>query len=421
MFENILFFLYGSLLLLYGVFLSASMSGIRLNRQNILILLGISAFSGVLQLGILALFSENMVWKLYPLITHLPLVIALYKIFKKRIVTAAASILTVYLCCQSAKWFGVLTFFFTQNAHAEALVRICILILSAFIILKFLVSSLSAIFNSDTRIVCTFGLIPLVYYVFDYVATIYTDLWMNNNRVAAEFLPFFLGIAFLVFGVIYYREYEKRSSAERKEKLIRITTEQQIREIEAVKHAESEIRLLRHDMRLLLNNLAFCINNKENEKALELISAYSTYIDETKLEYFCQNDTINYILSDYAGRFAAEQIEFIHSVEISEINVDEILFASILSNALDNALNAQKVISIGKRSIRLMLKNVEGKLLLSVKNPIDRKPVFVDGLPVSDKKGHGYGTQSIRYMSERLGGNCLFSAENNIFTLRVII
>lgn len=68
-----------------------------------------------------------------------------------------------------------------------------------------------------------------------------------------------------------------------------------------------------------------------------------------------------------------------------------------------------------------MLKMVEGKLLLSVKNPIKNTPVFSDGLPISNKKGHGYGTQSIRYMTERLGGNCQFSAEENVFTLRVIL
>lgn len=174
-------------------------------------------------------------------------------------------------------------------------------------------------------------------------------------------------------------------------------------------------------MRLFLNNLAAYINNNEIEKANEVISSYVSYIDETKLERFCMNDTINYVQSDFAARFAAEKIKFNYTVEIGEITIDEVLFSSILSNALDNALNAQKEIPTEQRSIRLMLKTVGDKLLLSVKNPTCKKPVFSDGLPVTDKKGHGYGTQSIRYMSERLGGNCQFSFENGIFSLRVII
>ena len=68
-----------------------------------------------------------------------------------------------------------------------------------------------------------------------------------------------------------------------------------------------------------------------------------------------------------------------------------------------------------------MIKTVDEKLLLSVKNPVDKTPVFSDGLPVSEKKGHGYGTKSIRYMAERLGGKCKFSVENGWFVLRIII
>ena len=48
-------------------------------------------------------------------------------------------------------------------------------------------------------------------------------------------------------------------------------------------------------------------------------------------------------------------------------------------------------------------------------------PAFVDGLPLSTRKGHGYGTRSIRYMTERLGGHCQFSAQEGLFILRVVL
>lgn len=68
-----------------------------------------------------------------------------------------------------------------------------------------------------------------------------------------------------------------------------------------------------------------------------------------------------------------------------------------------------------------MLKTSGGKILLSVKNPVSEPPYFVDGLPVSKREGHGYGTQSIRYMTERLNGKWQFSVKNNTFILKVII
>ena len=94
------------------------------------------------------------------------------------------------------------------------------------------------------------------------------------------------------------------------------------------------------------------------------------------------------------------------TVELDELKVDELLFCSILSNALDNALNAQKLLPAQKCSIRVMIKVSNEKLLLSVKNPIGQRITFADGLPVTGRRGHGYGTQSIRYMTAKLGGMC---------------
>ena len=99
----------------------------------------------------------------------------------------------------------------------------------------------------------------------------------------------------------------------------------------------------------------------------------------------------------------------------------KILFCSILQNALENAFNAQLLLPPEKRQVRLLLKTMGNKLLLAVKNPFDQMPVFSDGLPVSNKPDHGYGTQSIRYMTERLGGNCQFTVQDGLFVLRVIL
>ena len=74
-----------------------------------------------------------------------------------------------------------------------------------------------------------------------------------------------------------------------------------------------------------------------------------------------------------------------------------------------------------QRSVSLMMKIVKGKLLLSVKNPTYTIPAFVDGLPLSPKAGHGYGTKSIRYMTERLGGHCQFAVQDDVFSLRVVL
>ena len=421
MIENILFFLDGALLLIFGINLSAAFAGIRLSKRNILIFLGLCGICGALQLGAYFVFSESAVRRLYPLITHLPLLLLLCLYYRKRLITALVSVFTAYLCCQPAKWVGLLFFTLSHSTALQYIVRILILVASAIFALKLFSPYLSEIFNKDNRSVCIFGSVPIVYYCFDYATVVYTNLWRNHAQLVGEFFPALLCIMFIVFCVIYYHTYEQKADAERKEYIGRIIAQQRAKELEVIRHNEKEIRMLRHDMRLLLNNIALCLENGDFPKAQEMVVAYSAHIDGTQLEHFCGNDTVNYVLSDFSARCRTRNIRFDCAVNLKELKVDEILFSSILSNALDNAMNAQEDIPADQRYIQLMLKCTEDKLLVSVKNPVAKKPVFADGLPVTDKTGHGFGTQSIRYMTERLGGNCLFSVHENYFLVRIVI
>lgn len=421
MIENILFFAYHILMLLFGIVLSCAFCGLHFTKKNAMIVLVLFVVCGVLQLGVFCFFGELRTRELYPLIIHLPIALFLCFGFRKRVVTVLASISLAYLCCQPSKWFGLLTKAVTNNDTVVWIARILIMLAVVFVAICYLASYIFEIFNKDNRSVLIFSSVPLVYYVFDYVVGVYTELWVSNNRIAAEFLPFFLCVFFMIFCVVYYKEYEKKADADRREQIVSITVQQQAKEIAAIKKSTLETALLRHDMRLLLGNLALSIEQNDRENSLKMISGFITQVEAASLHRYCQNDTVNYILTNFENRCRESEVEFNVTVEIGDLSVDEILFSSIISNALDNALNAQEKLPEEGRQIKLMLKDSDGKLLLSVKNPVKEEPVFIDGLPVSDRKGHGYGTQSIRYMTERLGGKSQFTVQNNMFILRVIL
>ena len=423
MLNTILFFTHYVLLLFFGVVLSLAFSGLKFTRKVAVTGLSLFLICGLMQILFFVSCGEAVVWRVYPFITHLPIIMVLCIFFRKRFLTAIAAVVSAYLCCQPAKWFGLVFLTITRSTVIELLVRIVLLILFGVILTFQFASYIAQIYNKDNRSVLIFSSIPAVYYVFDYVMSIYTDFWSSNNRIASEFLPFFLCIAFLLFCLVYYKEHEQKKDAERKEQIIRITAQQYAKEMEAVRKSELSIRLLRHDMRLLLNNLALSIEQDDKEYALKMISGYVSSIDATALHRYCANDTVNYVITNYEEKCRNLEIKFSAVVEIAEMTIDEILFSSILSNALDNALNAQRKLPVHKRSIKLMLKFSEGKLLLSVRNPYEEEPILVDGTPISPAagQGHGYGTTSIRYMTERLGGNCQFVLEEDQFVVRVII
>ena len=87
----------GAVLLAFGIILTAAFSGIRLNKRSVLIFSGLYVFSGILQLVSALVLTQDAVWKLYPVITHLPLILLLCLVYRKPAVAAMAGALWAFL------------------------------------------------------------------------------------------------------------------------------------------------------------------------------------------------------------------------------------------------------------------------------------------------------------------------------------
>lgn len=418
-----LFYLHYALTLLAGVALSAAFCGVSFAKmKNLGRITGILLFCGAAQLVAYYLLGEARVWKLYPLLVHAPLVMFLCLVYRKRLITALAAVCLAYLCCQPSKWFGLLTDALIGNETVVWIVRILVTLTVVFLGLRYFADNITEIFQKDTRSVLIFSIVPFVYYLFDYIVVVYTNLWLKYYQVTSEFLAFFLCLVFMVFCLIYYREYETKMQLQQQHRLIEITVSQQAKEIEAIRQSNLETGLLRHDMRLLLSNLSVSLEQNDLDTARKLIAGYTTLVDSASVHRYCENDTLNYILTNFESKCREANVAFHTTIEIDGLRVNEIMFSSIISNALDNALNAQSELPQDQRQIQLLLKESGGRLLLSIKNPFLTPPEkFIDQIPVSTREGHGYGTQSILYMTEKLGGKCQFSQQDSTFVLRVIL
>ena len=225
--EQLLFYSHYALLLIFGVVLSAAFSGISLNRKNMIRLGALTAFCAVLQAGVYLIFGEEVVWTWYPVITHLPIALALRLVFRRSLSVCAAAIASAYLCCQPAKWFGLAANTLSESIQAELMIRILALWFTLWLVLQWFSGKIAGIYSLRNRSAWVFGITPVVYYLFDYAVGIYSSLWTQHARLVVEFLPFFLCVGHLLFCSVYYREFEQKQEAARKEQLLRIQLEQQ--------------------------------------------------------------------------------------------------------------------------------------------------------------------------------------------------
>ena len=96
---------------------------------------------------------------------------------------------------------------------------------------------------------------------------------------------------------------------------------------------------------------------------------------------------------------------------------------SLFGNIVDNAIEAVLKVPQDKRTISLHVKTVDGMLLVRESNYYADDILFEDGIPLTtkeDKRYHGYGIQSIKYICDRYDGELNISAEGSVFTISLV-
>lgn len=422
MLESVLATLHNATTLLFGVYISAAFLGVRMNRRNVFTLFGFSCAVGILYIFSFLLWGESGTEKIYPLIIHLPLVLFLTLYYKYKPMLSVLSVITAYLCCQISKWVGLLAYSLRPEMWLYYTVRIVVTAVVFVVLLRYVSEATAQLLQKPTRALVILGLMPLVYYVFDYITGVYTQLLYSGREVVAEFLGFVLCITYILFLFMYFKQYEEKREADQRNQMMEMKRVQSEKEIEAIKRGEYAVSIMRHDMRHFLNNISSYIENGETEKAQELIHEVISAAEKTATQRYCKNEIVNLILSSYEDKISTNEIKFKYSVQVPEqLPYSEVDLTATLSNAMENAVHAVKQLPPERRMIDLDLRMKENKLLISLKNTYAEAPELRDGMPVSKEEGHGIGSQSIRYVAEKLHGNCQFSLTDDRFVLRVVL
>ena len=96
---------------------------------------------------------------------------------------------------------------------------------------------------------------------------------------------------------------------------------------------------------------------------------------------------------------------------------------SFFGNALDNAMECVVSLEESSRFISLEVWQKGDFVSVTVSNPCSCDVVMKDGIPVTskaDKKYHGFGTLSMKYIAEKYGGNIVFTEKDGIFAVCVL-
>lgn len=408
----------------FGMVLSAAFCDIPWTRKKVLAMIcGMAAI--LLLQGIVYFGSDSdVVEKLYPLITHVPLTVLLC-VLNRKCLWPTISVLTAYLCCQLRRWLALLIVtVFSGGAAMQDIAELLLTVPILLFLIKVTAPAVRIVSHYPISLQCQFGLVPALYYGFDYLTRIYTDLLSKGVMVVVEFMPFVCSLAYLFFVARISEGWRTRSRLEQTQAILNLQIGQAVREITALRESQEKTRVYRHDMRHHMQYISSCIANGQLSQAQSYIQKIDSEIEANRVITFCENDAANLIFSTFVRRAKDSGILMQVRARIPQlISMSETDLCVMLSNALENALHACREQKEKGRPgmIEASMYEKKGKILLQIVNSCDDDVAFEEGIPVTDSPGHGIGVRSICAIVEKYGGIYTFSAEGGQFMLRISI
>lgn len=411
------------LVLVFGAVITVNFAGYKKTTKNRIAITVMILMIFLLQLASFYLAGFTATTKLYPLITHVPMVIFIERYLRRPRSIAIVSVLTAYLCCQPPNWLGIAAHYYWDSSLAFFVGDSLGILIMFYLIKRYVADSVNQVMSYSKRSLYLFGSFPLIYYVFDYTTTIYTEFLYSGARIVVEFFPSVLSMFYIIFVMVYSSEMQKQNQLELDNAMQKMQSERAMNEISALQQVQKQTAVYRHDMRHHLSLLFSFLEAGDSGKAMEYIRQTQADIDSIVPVRYCENTSVNLILSYFAGKADQRGVSLDIDAELPEyLPFPDTELCTLLSNGLENAVSAAALRpGSGQGSVRLNCRIHKGNLLILIENTFHGQIEIKNGLPQTDKEGHGYGTKSIAMLAEKYSGYHSFTADQGLFTLKVVL
>jgi signal transduction histidine kinase len=248
----------------------------------------------------------------------------------------------------------------------------------------------------------------------------------SNTLMATELLVprILLLISFitLIYAFSYdIRSLEYRAKLNEDNKLLGIQLNTLKDYAHLTESANQKMAIVRHDIRHYNRLLTELIQEKEYSAALRLITKSDEEMGRTVMQPFCPSPIVNAAISIFASKAEQEKIPFTHKIVLPTLlHIDENELAMLISNLLENSLQASEKQPQNQRSISITAKTENNQFILAVANQYHGVvPLNEDGLPFNTKPDHGLGSRSLAAFKEKYKATVICTHQDNIFKIMI--
>ncbi len=403
--------------LLFGATVAVSFAGMARTRKNYLAFACFIVVTFIMQITSLRLWGMAVTIKIYPLLSHLPVAVFIIMFLKRPWLISVASVFASFLCCQPPRWIGSVAgaaFDKVSINHASYVIAVFVMY---FFLQKYVVESVQHLMERSAKSCLLFSAMPAFYYLFDYASTVYTGIMYSGSRATVQLMPFMTSALYFMFVLLYYAEMQKQVNTQRERDMLDTQFRQAQSEFASLRKMQQNAAAYRHDMRHHFTLLQGLASNGCIAEMKEYLRTAQSDMDAITPIRFCENETVNLILSSFAATAKQSAITLTVDARLPNTLIfSDTELCSLLSNALENAIHAcEKIADSNKRYIKLRIYSKNNKLCIDIRNTYHTEPIFHKGLPVSKEQGHGFGTKSMAHIVEKSGGIFQFSVSDGWF------
>ncbi|MDE7363214.1 MAG: GHKL domain-containing protein [Oscillospiraceae bacterium] len=360
---------------------------------------------------------------LLPLIAYLPFSVCVYILSEGGIFETAAACSVGALASMIVKtvdkMLATLYTVWSPDIGGVAIDTISLVIVfalaaaAAFVVFRFIRKPFGVCAGSDikNRLLV---LVPIV--------TMFLLIFFNFNSTTSilfSIMTLVVAVSFFVITAWLFGYNAKIIEVTEKERALSESLSLQRENFERISQSVEAGRHYRHDMRHHLKVLAGMAQQNNSNEILEYIGELNEIGELSTPEMFCKNSAVNAVLSEYIIRAKDIGCRTEHKIYIPEELPFELPdVCIILSNAIENALNACEKCPEDKRYIDLLADfSDDRKLKISVRNSYaDIVDINAEGLPVVEARdGHGIGLYGVKKVVEKYNGFICCACENGEF------
>lgn len=240
----------------------------------------------------------------------------------------------------------------------------------------------------------------------------------NGKAYICIIMAMFSFLSILV-SVSHLRETDAEKRMEQTAQLLRVEQ----RRYEYDKQIHEAINLKCHDIR---HQIAAIRSRTEDDAYRAELKKIGKLVDIYDAEPHSQNPALDVVLAGKMLTCNSLGINITCMADGRRLDfMEDCDVYALFGNILDNAIEAVRQVEDPElHVIALTVDTKDDFLIIECENYFSGKLVFDDGLPLttkSDSQNHGFGTHSIRTLSEKYDGTFKLSVQDDIFTLSILI